>query len=166
MVEVAEIPIRKKTKGVRIKFHRTKDADFVTELRRRVDLYFETNKLSTYANSTMVIKTITLLLVAYVPYFFIMIATPPIWVMAIGCVIMGLGFAGVGFSIGHDALHGAYSSRHYVNRWLGYSFNLVGASDYMWKIKHNQKHHTYTNIYDHDDDLECRTDALGLPFPL
>src|SRR4051812_42976235 len=66
---------------------------------------------------------------------------------------MGLGYAGIGFSIGHDALHGAYSDNPKVNKWLGYSFPLIGVSDYMWKIKHNMKHHTYTNIIDHDDDI-------------
>lgn len=30
---------------------------------------------------------------------------------------------------------------------------MLGASSYMWNIMHNQIHHTYTNIPEHDDDL-------------
>src|SRR5699024_2243431 len=54
----------------------------------------------------------------------------------------------------HDALHGAYSSNKHINRWLGYSFDMLGANGYIWKITHNVIHHTYTNIYEHDEDLE------------
>jgi linoleoyl-CoA desaturase len=61
--------------------------------------------------------------------------------------------AGVGFSVSHDALHGAYSSNPRVNRYIGYTFDLLGANGYMWKITHNVIHHTYTNIPDIDEDL-------------
>src|SRR5699024_5753791 len=60
----------------------------------------------------------------------------------------------IGFSVSHDALHGAYSSNKTINRLLGYSFDLIGANGYIWKITHNVVHHTYTNIHEHDDDLE------------
>ncbi|MGH7447683.1 MAG: hypothetical protein ACRELT_08985 [Longimicrobiales bacterium] len=40
------------------------------------------------------------------------------------CVLMGVGMAGVGFSVAHDALHGAYSSNPRITRLLGYSFTL------------------------------------------
>ena len=69
-------------------------------------------------------------------------------------VLMGVGVAGIGFSISHDALHGAYSSNKHVNRWLGMTFELMGASSYLWKLQHNVIHHTYTNIQGVDDDLE------------
>ena len=58
--------------------------------------------------------------------------------------IMGIGIAGIGFNIAHNALHGAYSADPRVNRLLGFSFDALGASSYMWKITHNVVHHTYT----------------------
>jgi linoleoyl-CoA desaturase len=70
------------------------------------------------------------------------------------CFAMGLGMAGIGFSISHDALHGAYSSKNTVNEILGLTFDMLGANGYMWKITHNIIHHTYTNIYGDDEDLE------------
>ena len=36
---------------------------------------------------------------------------------------------------------------------MGLWFNVVGANDHMWRIKHNVLHHTYTNIPGHDDDI-------------
>lgn len=62
--------------------------------------------------------------------------------------------AGIGFAIGHDALHGAYSSNKRVNELLGLSYDMVGANSYLWKIIHNIAHHTYTNIHGHDGDLD------------
>jgi linoleoyl-CoA desaturase len=73
------------------------------------------------------------------------------WILAI---VMGIGMAGCGFSIAHDAIHGAYSSNRYVNAILGLSFDLLGASSYLWRITHNVIHHTYTNIQGVDEDLE------------
>ena len=67
---------------------------------------------------------------------------------------MGLGVAGIGFSIAHDALHGAYSWNARINGMLGLTFELLGASSYLWEIKHNVIHHTYTNIHGMDEDLE------------
>ncbi len=67
---------------------------------------------------------------------------------------MGIGVAGIGFSVSHDALHGAYSSNARINVMLGLTFHLLGAIGYLWKIKHNVIHHTYTNIQGVDEDLE------------
>src|SRR5690606_17745347 len=68
-------------------------------------------------------------------------------------VLMGVGMAGIGFCVSHDALHGAYSANPRVNSLLGLSFDLIGANAYMWKITHNVIHHTYTNIDGVDEDL-------------
>ena len=139
---------------IKVRFNNLKDKDFVSELKNRVDSYFKDNNLSQTANRKMLIKTISLLLITYVPYFLIIFAGLNPWIMLGLCAIMGFGIACMGFNIGHDALHGAYSNSRMVNKILGFSFNIVGANDYFWKIKHNVRHHTYTNIYEHDEDLE------------
>jgi linoleoyl-CoA desaturase len=68
-------------------------------------------------------------------------------------IIAGLGAAGVGMGIMHDANHGSFSRYRKVNKYLGYTMNLVGASTSVWKIQHNVLHHTYTNIKGADDDI-------------
>ncbi len=70
-------------------------------------------------------------------------------------VISGFGSAGVGMGVMHDAIHGSYSSNRRVNKWLGYTMNLIGANDEIWRMQHNVLHHTYTNIEEHDDDLNA-----------
>lgn len=68
-------------------------------------------------------------------------------------IISGLGMAGIGMGIMHDAIHGSYSANKYVNKYLGYSMNLIGANSTVWRIQHNVLHHTYTNIEQTDDDI-------------
>lgn len=101
----------------------------------------------------MVLKTVTLLALTFIPYGVIMSGRLSVWPMLALALVMGVGLAGIGFSVSHDALHGAYSSRPWVNRVIGLSFDLCGANGYMWKITHNVIHHTYTNIEGIDEDL-------------
>src|SRR5690606_16474159 len=67
--------------------------------------------------------------------------------------IAGLGMAGIGMGIMHDAIHGSYSTNKTVNRYMGYTMNLIGASSAIWRVQHNVLHHTYTNITGADDDI-------------
>jgi len=69
---------------------------------------------------------------------------------------MGFGLAGIGLSVMHDANHGAYSKKQWVNSLLGYSLNLVGANAFNWKMQHNVLHHSYTNIHEEDEDISPR----------
>lgn len=101
----------------------------------------------------MVIKSIILILLYTIPYFLIISGWFNPGIMLGLCFVMGIGMAGIGFSVAHDALHGSYSKNKNINRLLGFSFDLLGANGYVWKITHNVIHHTYTNINEHDMDL-------------
>ena len=138
---------------LRVRFNNKKDKDFISELRSRVDNYFTQNNIPKHANRAMVIKTVILFAFTYGAFALILFAHFPVWATLCLYMAMGVGSAGIGFNVGHDALHGSYSDNRAVNTWLGYCFNIIGANDYLWKIKHNIRHHTYTNIYHHDDDV-------------
>jgi len=141
--------------SVNIKFSNTDRPEFVKELRARVNSYFKENKKSKHANANMVIKTLFMLSLYFVPYFFIIFnITTNSWLVLSFWTLMSLGMAGIGFSIMHDANHGAYSKNKNVNKYLGYLINLVGGSSVNWKIQHNVLHHTYTNIANYDEDID------------
>ncbi len=123
------------------------------EMKTRVAEYFASRELSSKANAAMVVKGAVLLAMAIVPYGLILSNRFGPWTMLALAVAMGIGIAGIGFGIAHDALHGAYAARPWLNDLLGLSFDALGASSYMWKITHNIVHHTYTNIHGVDDDL-------------
>lgn len=139
-----------------IKFPHTKQDFFIT-VSQRVNEYFKTNKISKHANATMVVKTIVMLSMYFIPYSLIVGGLPTtVWQLLALFAIMGFGLAGIGLSIMHDANHGAYSNKAWVNNMLGYTLNIVGGNALNWKIQHNVLHHTYTNVHEADEDISPR----------
>ncbi|KAB2880451.1 acyl-CoA desaturase [bacterium] len=126
---------------------------FVEELKQRVSEYFQKRGISSNANVAMVVKSIILLTLMYGSYALILTNYFSVWTMLFLAILMGVCFAGIGFSVAHDALHGAYSSKPAVNKLIGLTFDMLGANGYLWKITHNVIHHTYTNIHGIDEDL-------------
>jgi len=127
---------------------------FASEVKSRVHAYFSERGLSSKANAAMVAKTVILVGTFVGCYVAIMTLGLSAWAMWGLCLLMGVTMAGIGFSVAHDALHGAYSDNPKVNAALGFAFDVLGANGYMWQITHNVIHHTYTNIHGIDEDLE------------
>jgi linoleoyl-CoA desaturase len=127
---------------------------FAEEMKAKVAVYFEARGLGRKANPAMALKTVLMVVGLVGPYALIMSGTLSAWTMLACCGVMGVAMAGIGLSVSHDALHGAYSHNPRVNAAIGFSFDLLGASGYMWKLTHNVIHHTYTNIHGIDEDLE------------
>lgn len=123
------------------------------QLRQRVGAFFASHRRSDKANATMILRTVIMLGLTVGAYALILTnRLPPIVMLALAMMV-GVGVAGLGFGVSHDALHGAYSSNARTNRIIGFTFDLCGASSYMWKIGHNIVHHTYTNIPGVDGDV-------------
>lgn len=139
-----------------IRFASTR-TDFFTTLNQRVNGYFKENNISRYANTEMKVKTVAMFSMYFIPYILMItsVVTNP-WLMLGMCVAMGFGMAGIGLSVMHDANHGGYSNKSWVNNFLGLSLNLVGGNSLNWKIQHNVLHHTYTNIHEVDEDISPR----------
>ncbi len=104
----------------------------------------------------MIAKSVLMLALFIVPLTIINLGliTGP-WLLFLLYFIGGLGMAGIGMGIMHDAIHGSYSRNKTVNRFMGYTMNLIGASATVWRIQHNVLHHTYPNITGADDDINA-----------
>lgn len=139
-----------------IKFVNTDKTQFFNILRSRVDNYFLENKISQHANGAMVFKTIFMIVLYFVPYIFIVTQSVTGWSFWLSWIIMGLGLAGIGMSIMHDANHGAYSSSNLINKITGRALNVGGGDSNNWKLQHNILHHTYTNIQEYDEDIDAK----------
>lgn len=126
---------------------------FHLELKRRVSAYFENTDSSPRDSVRMYAKTATILTWTVGSYLLLLLAPVVWWQALLLGVCLALGVSGIGFSVQHDANHGGYSGRRWVNRLLGFSLDLVGASSYVWYWKHNIIHHTYTNISGVDVDV-------------
>jgi len=129
------------------------DTGFYKELKRRVDQYFETTGLRRRDSPRMYLKTGVILAWFGASYALLVFAAATWWQGVLAAVSLALSIAGIGFAIQHDANHGSYSSKESINRLLGITLDLLGASSYVWKWKHNIFHHTYTNLSGADEDI-------------
>jgi linoleoyl-CoA desaturase len=137
-----------------VTFNETNQPEFYKELRRRVNAHFTENKISKFANFNMKFKTIFMVFLYSIPLFIMFTGIiTNVWVMIGLWAIMGFGMAGIGLAVMHDANHGAYSSDHRVNSFVGWILNYIGGYHNNWKIQHNVLHHSYTNIDGHDEDI-------------
>ncbi|WP_204139292.1 acyl-CoA desaturase [Halomicronema sp. CCY15110] len=135
----------------KIKF--TKNSGFQTELRRRVDDFFQNPDRKVRDCPQMYAKTIILLLSFFGLYALLVWVAQTWWQVIPLCIMLGAVTASIGFGIQHDGAHHAYSDVRWVNQLMAMSLDLIGGSSYIWHWKHNFFHHTYTNIADHDMDL-------------
>ena len=137
-----------------VRFNRTQ-SDFSKALRARVDAYFKETGKSRQGDWRMYLKTVVMLAAFFVPWGLITFGvTGASWGFWITEIVMGLGLAGIGLNVMHDANHGAFSSNKRVNAVIGKVLDLVGGSSAMWRIQHNVLHHSFTNIDGLDEDID------------
>lgn len=104
----------------------------------------------------MLIKTLVLVMLYLAPFIALLTLKMDLWVAILLVITMGIGEAGIGMSVMHDAAHGAFSDKEWVNTLLASTMYLLGSNTINWKIQHNLLHHTYTNIYGFDQDIETK----------
>ena len=138
-----------------ITFSRVDSAKFFRTLNKRVNTYFKENNKSKNGNWRLHLKTIIMFSLYLTPYFLFLALDFPWWAQLLLTIVMGVGMAGVGMNVMHDANHGAYSSKNWVNKVLGGSMYILAGNVYNWQVQHNVLHHTYTNIHGHDEDMEA-----------
>lgn len=136
-----------------LKFKATSPDGFSRTVKSRVSDYFRINNKSTYANRAMILKALVIIVLWLGSYGLLISDTVPVAYTFPLWGFLGISIALVTINVGHDALHGAFSKKKWVNDLLGHTFNLNGASGYMWKNMHNKAHHTYTNIHGYDEDI-------------
>jgi linoleoyl-CoA desaturase len=129
---------------------------FAAAVRKNVNDYFRENGISTKGNAALAIQTAIMLSAYIVPFVLIFIIPMNAWVIMGLTVLMGLGLAGIGMCVMHDAVHGSYSKKEWVNKLFGGTMYLLGSNVFNWKIQHNVLHHAYTNIEGHDQDIASR----------
>jgi linoleoyl-CoA desaturase len=99
-------------------------------------------------------KAVLILAVVTGSYWALVVADFPLVVrMAAALVLVG-GLIAVGTSVMHDANHGAFSRRRWVNRLLSYTSDALGASSFLWRFQHNSLHHGNPNVVGFDSDIE------------
>ena len=137
----------------------TRSDDFTKKLSQQVDEYLKRNNLKRYGNWRILLKVPLMFSLFLLPYFLMVFGViENHWLMFFMTMIMGVGMAGIGLSIMHDANHGAFSKYKWLNKIMSFSMEILGGSNLNWRIQHNVLHHSFTNVHDMDEDI----DSIGL----
>ena len=130
-----------------------KDSIFYDSVKKSVEDYFIQKKISSTGNFALYLKALMLFPAAFIIYLFLLIGNYPAFAGILLSGLLGFVLASIGFNVMHDACHGSYSSKKWVNYIMGFSLNCLGGNSFIWKQKHNIVHHTYTNVDGIDDDI-------------
>lgn len=129
-------------------------SDFYAELKERVGEYLDDPVRVRRAERALHLKALVLFTWAAGSWYMLMFQSPTWWLALFWVVSLALAVAGIGFGVVHDANHGSWSRNKRANRAMRWAFDLIGGSSYVWRMKHNVIHHTYTNVAGIDDDIE------------
>jgi linoleoyl-CoA desaturase len=127
-----------------------------------VEDYFEGAARSRHGGWAMGLKSAAMLAWLVTSWALLMFVPVSAWEAALLSLSIGLAMAGVGFSVMHDANHGGSSSSPRMNGIMSFTLDLLGASSFLWRLKHNVLHHTYSNISGLDPDIEAGSPMLRL----
>jgi linoleoyl-CoA desaturase len=129
-----------------MKFKSKNDSDFFSELIKKVDDYMAKKGGNRFADSSIYMKG-GFLIVLYVSSYILLLSGSVNTILSILFVmIMGLSGVMIVFNIVHDASHNVLFKNRSVNRALAYFGDLMGMNSYIWNIRHNIQHHTFTNV--------------------
>lgn len=130
-----------------------KAQSFHSELKRRVNAYFDEAGKKQTGNFKLYFKAILFAVAAVAVYTHLVFFTP-FWAIALfECIVLGGLISAIGFNVMHDGAHGSFSNKKSVNILAAFSLNVLGGSSFMWNVKHNMIHHSYTNIDGADEDI-------------
>ncbi len=130
------------------------ERSFGTTVRARVHQHFKETGTNTKADARLITKVIVLMTMFLAPLVVILVLPMSAWVALALVLLMGAGMAGVGMAVMHDGLHGASSTKPWVNNVLGGTMYVLGSDAFTWKIQHNGAHHTHTNVDGVDQDID------------
>lgn len=126
---------------------------FFQSVKNSVDTYFKSTRLKKTGNWKLYIKALVLIPVAVAVYSWLLVGNYSLPGGIMLSVLLGFTLVFIAFNVMHDACHGSYAGKKWINEGMGLTMNALGSNAFIWKIKHNIIHHTYTNIDGIDDDI-------------
>jgi linoleoyl-CoA desaturase len=126
---------------------------FYPSLKKSVDQYFTANGIKKTGNWKLYLKALVLIPLAIALYLFLLFGSYSAAAGITLSFVLGFTLVSIAFNVMHDACHGSFSSKKWVNDVMSYTMNALGSNAFIWKIKHPVVHHTYTNVDGIDDDI-------------
>lgn len=137
-----------------MKFTHSNNSPFYLGLRSVVDAHFKQRTTSRFADWNITIKAFVLIGTYFTALALIMFYCESFAAFALWYAVMGVSAVMIVFNLVHDASHNALSKRSWVNSLGRYIGDFVGINTYIWDIRHNIQHHTFTNVLGGDLIIE------------
>ena len=136
------------------KYSREINHEFAQELKQKIQTYFAGSGHSTYANKVMILKSLRAVVYYFYIYFIILSGSiENIYMLFLLWAMLGLGQAFIGMGLMHDVLHNSYTKNKWIKALMEIPIHSIGIVSRIWKIEHNQVHHTHTNVEEVDQDI-------------
>lgn len=126
------------------------------ELHQTLRIFMKEKGISKTGGVQIMLKAcvlITIYLGLYMSGFFISLQW---WMIVPFAILVGIAKAGIGMGVMHDAAHGSFSKHSWVNTLFAHILYVLGGYLPNWKMQHNVIHHSFTNVHEHDDDINTR----------
>jgi linoleoyl-CoA desaturase len=98
-------------------------------------------------------KALVVALTAAGAYWGLVVADAMWWVRLACAALLVLAVIATATGVMHEANHAAFTRSPRWNRVFGYSADLLGASSWLWRFKHNHLHHGNANVVGIDSDI-------------
>ena len=119
---------------------------FFQSLKKSVEDYFTRNCIKKTGNWKLYLKATILIPSALLCYLLVLTIQMPVVIALLLCGLLGLCLAGIGFNVMHDACHGSYSDKKWVNLLLGHTLNAMGGNAFFLE---NQTQHPSPYLHEH-----------------
>lgn len=133
-----------------MEFQNANNSEFYIKLNQRIHSYFTDRGISKFANREFWVKATLLIALHITAYSGIFIFNDKPILQTMAYLMTGLSSVLIVFNIVHDASHGAVSKNKRVNQVLTRLGDWIGVNTYIWDIRHNVQHHSFTNVPDGD----------------
>jgi len=130
------------------------EASFFLDARQSINQYFATRNRSFNGNLEMALKCTFWICFWMFSWGLVILFKNNFWIAFMAGLLHMFTHVMLAFNITHDANHFAIFKTKRFNVLLGYLVELIGCNRTLWILAHNQDHHTFINIIEHDNSVE------------
>ncbi len=137
-----------------VKYKKDNEHSFFSVVNQRVNDYFVSNKLSKKTNAFGIFKAVFFCSVYIALYCGVIFANGNTTLLLICFPFIGFVQICLVLNMGHEGVHSSFSENKTINHLFGYTFDLLGSSGYLWKMRHVYSHHPCPMVPDSDVDIQ------------
>ena len=136
---------------------KSEDRSFSMAVTSRVEAYFKSKHLKKTGSAELYIKTGLFIPLIFLVYGVLLFGGFTGIIQILLWLSLGVLMTLIAINITHDANHGSFSKKSWINYIMGLTMNAIGSNAFLWRTRHNQ-HHTFTNV----DGVDCDIDNMPL----